>query len=249
MKNYWNSIPEQVKRISILLIVIVAAFIVIRANLVPKDFGELGHYRTSAIDEIIAQNLKYGGEILCSECHDDVAEKKASSFHKNVSCEVCHGPAADHADDPDSFTPAAPKDRDTCPICHEYLQSRPTGFPQIISVSHNPFKPCKSCHNAHDPTPPETPKECSACHKEIFSVKSLSHHAFVECKTCHKTKDNHRLSPREFIPEKPTSRNFCGQCHSDEIVNNDEIPKISMTEHEPKYVCWQCHYPHQPEAK
>ena len=41
---------------------------------------------------------------VCLDCHDDIFEVKQSSFHKNVSCEVCHGPAAGH---PDAFIPVS----------------------------------------------------------------------------------------------------------------------------------------------
>ncbi|MCF8242479.1 MAG: hypothetical protein K9J16_13960 [Melioribacteraceae bacterium] len=249
MKNFLKEIPEQVTRIVFLLIVFIAAFLFIRSNLVPEDFGKTGHYRFSAIDEIISVDIKYAGQDVCNECHDDIVVVKDSSYHHNVTCEVCHGAAAIHADDPVEFTPTAPRERNICPQCHEYLPSRPTGFPQIISASHNPLKPCITCHNPHDPVPPETPKECSACHKEISSTKSISHHALIPCTKCHSVPEKHRLDPREYLPTKPGSREFCGQCHSEDADSEPGIPRIDLETHETKYVCWQCHYPHLPEAK
>jgi hypothetical protein len=242
-------IPEQLKRIFFLLIPLVIAFLILRSLLVPEDFGEIGHYRTSAVNEIISQEMKYAGEYICNDCHDDVGETKNKGLHKNLSCEICHGPALMHADDPDSFLPPAPRERGTCPVCHEYLESRPTGFPQIISASHNPLRACIKCHKPHDPVPPETPHECSACHKEIANIKSLSHHALISCRTCHETPEDHKVSPRDNIPSIPQTREFCGQCHSVEAETDIGIPKIDLISHEPKYVCWQCHYPHLPEAK
>lgn len=250
MINFWRKIPEQVKRLSLLLAVLVVVFIIVRSELVPSDFGEYGHYRASALNEIAAQEIHYAGQEVCNECHDDVMETKNLSYHENVSCEVCHGPAADHADDPDSFLPDAPRERNYCPVCHEYLPSRPTGFPQIIATSHNPVKPCITCHDPHDPKPPNgVPTSCKACHAEIVNTKSLSHHAYVKCVQCHETPEDHKLNPRKNVSGKPRERALCGSCHSVESESNKGIPRIDLITHEPRYVCWQCHYPHLPEAK
>lgn len=249
MENPMKKIPEQVKRLAVILILIVPLFILARNELIPEDFGKLGHYRASAINEIIDKEIKYAGQNICYECHDDVFEIKQAGFHKDLSCEICHGPAAAHSENPDEFIPTAPRERDSCPLCHEYLPARPTGFPQIVTASHNPVKPCFSCHDAHNPVPPETPKECSACHAEISRAKAMSPHAYVECVTCHVTDAKHKTQPRATLPTKPSDRMFCGQCHSDEVQTAKGIPKIDMNEHEVRYVCWQCHYPHFPEAQ
>ena len=193
--------------------------------------------------------IKYAGQDACLECHDDIAETKLAGYHKSVNCEVCHGPCIDHVNAPDEFTPDAPRQRGLCPVCHEYLSARPTGFPQIVSESHNPIKACISCHNPHDPVPPHTPSDCSACHAEIARTKSLSHHANVPCTTCHEVPLKHKLQPRDFRPTKPSTREFCGKCHSKTADSDPGIPRIDLTTHETRYVCWQCHYPHLPEAK
>ena len=86
MIEYWKKIPEQVKRLSLLLVVLVVAFIIVRGNLVPDDFGEYGHYRGSALKEIAALEIHFAGQEVCNECHDDVMETKNLSYHENVSC-------------------------------------------------------------------------------------------------------------------------------------------------------------------
>jgi ribosomal protein S27AE len=53
---------------------------------------------------------------------------------------------------------------------------------------------------------------------------------------------------RAFLPKKPTSREFCGTCHSKEAKSPREIPRIDLTTHGGRYLCWQCHYPHFPES-
>lgn len=245
----WKKFPEQVKRLTVLAVILVALLIIARSILIPSDFGKYGHYRAAAVEEIISQKQKYAGHEVCGECHDEMVEIKSHGYHKNVACEVCHGPAAAHAEDPGSVEIRIPRGRGYCPLCHEYLPSRPTGFPQIVSASHNPLKPCITCHNPHDPKPPETPKECEACHATIARTKSLSHHVNVPCTRCHEVPEAHKISPRENLPSKPNNREFCGGCHAEGASSPRGIPRIDINTHGERYVCWQCHYPHLPEAR
>lgn len=248
MKTSWNKFPEQIKRLVVVFAVVISLFIIIRPILIPSDFGEYGHYRSSAVTEIITQERKYAGRQICYDCHDDIVELKLSGYHRNLSCEVCHGPAAAHTED-DEVELTAPRERSYCPVCHEYLPSRPTGFPQIIPASHNPMKPCISCHNPHDPKPLETPKECEACHAQIANTKSLSKHVYIPCTRCHETPEQHKVRPRQVFAGKPANREFCGGCHGLDALSDKSIPRIDLQSHEESYVCWQCHYPHQPEAQ
>ncbi len=247
--DLWKGLPEQVKRLAVVLAVIIVVFAPVKRLLVPADFGRLGHYRASALDDAAAVPLVYAGRALCNDCHDDVVDTKAQGYHEDLACEICHGAALVHANDPDSGVPPAPRDRGYCPICHEYLQSRPTGFPQIVSVSHNPLKPCITCHDPHDPVPPETPKECNACHASIARSKESSPHVYLECTDCHDAPEEHRVSPRQYLPGKPSAREFCGGCHDTNADSSAEIPRVDLETHGQPYVCWQCHYPHHPEAR
>ena len=248
MKPLLNRVPEQVIRLVVISILGIGFLILIRVLLVPPDFGEYGHYRASAVDEIVSQPIQYAGHEACLECHDDVTEVKSQGYHRNVACEVCHGPAALHVEDDEAIKLRIPRERGYCPLCHEYLPSRPTGFPQIVATSHNPRKPCISCHDPHTPVPPETPKECEACHGTIARTKSLSHHVDVPCTRCHETPEEHKVKPRSVFPSKPDTREFCGGCHSEDADSPEEIPRIDILTHGERYVCWQCHYPHLPEA-
>lgn len=249
IQDSWRRTPEQARRLFVVLIVVVVVFVPVRRMLVPADFGKYGHYRASALDDAAAMPLAFAGQVVCNDCHDDVVDIKSHGYHGNLSCEICHSPALAHTENPDSIVPPAPRDRGYCPICHEYNESRPTGFPQILSESHNPLKPCISCHNPHDPVPPETPKECTACHAAIGRSKEASHHVYLECTRCHDAPDEHRVSPREHRPSKPTSREFCGGCHAQDADSSPDIPRVDLETHGERYVCWQCHYPHNPEAQ
>ena len=48
-------------------------FLVVRGYVVPKSFGEYGHYRGAAIGEIAAHPMKFAGHQTCETCHTDIA--------------------------------------------------------------------------------------------------------------------------------------------------------------------------------
>jgi len=248
MKTFGNKFPQQLKRLAIVAVILLALLVFMRRILVPSDFGTFGHFRASAVEDIALQKIQYAGQVVCLECHEDIVGTKNAGYHKNVACEVCHGPAAAHTAGEDTVGLQIPTSRARCLLCHEYLSSRPTGFPQIVSESHNPMKLCVSCHNPHDPRPSEAPKGCEACHATIARTKSLSHHVYVDCERCHTTPEQHKINPREFLPSKPKTREFCGGCHATETPETRGILKIDMNTHGQRYICWQCHYPHLPEG-
>jgi len=244
-----RNIPRQIIPLILLFLVIIAAFVAARILLIPETFGEYGHYRSAAVDQVISAEMVYAGAKACAECHDDIYELKEKSRHRSVSCEVCHGPAAAHVEEPDENIPPAPRERGYCPLCHGYNPSRPSGFPQILPKLHNPGKACMSCHNSHNPILPHAPETCSACHREIASKKGVSHHALLPCSQCHVVPEEHLVNPRFALAGKPTSKELCGECHSQGADSPREIPRIDLETHGGRYLCWDCHYPHYPEAQ
>jgi hypothetical protein len=240
-------IPDQLVRLSIPFLLLVVALVAAKWLLTPATFGQLGHYRAAALGDNASREIQFMGQQACADCHSDVVTTKTRSYHKGVSCEVCHGAARAHVESPGDQKPPAPRERGLCPLCHSFNPSRPTGFPQIIPTTHNPGKACISCHNPHDPTPPRVPRECVACHAVIERAKLVSSHVNVPCTTCHQTPDRHKVEPRVVRPNKPTSREFCGGCHAKDATSPKEIPRIELATHGGRYVCWECHYPHLPK--
>jgi hypothetical protein len=225
----------------------IGGLLVARWLLVPDTFGDRGHYRAAAVDSIMAHPRQYAGHQECSVCHSDIQAARLASNHQGVRCEACHGPAAAHVAAPMDVQPEVPRGRELCTLCHGFNPSRPTGFPQVDAVAHNPRTPCTACHDAHAPEPPVLPEDCSACHGQIARQKAVSHHATLECQTCHQAPDEHKQNPRSVRPSKPTERAFCGACHSQASLAAS-VPQVDLRSHGQPYVCWQCHYPHQPEA-
>jgi hypothetical protein len=241
--------PPQVLPLVLLTLVAIAALIVARNIFIPDTFGDIGHYRAAAIDENAELEITYAGARACYECHDEIYELKETSHHGRVSCEVCHGPAAKHIEAPDEFTPNIPRNRDQCLLCHKYNPSRPSGFPQVLYLLHNPGKICMECHNPHNPLLPHAPEECSACHREIASEKAVSHHVSLPCTECHVAPEGHTTTPRLVRAEKPRSSDLCGRCHDRLADSPKQIPRIDLETHGEHYLCWDCHYPHFPEAQ
>ena len=241
-------IPEQVRRLLVVNGILIAAALTVRFYVIPPAVVSTPIHRSSTVERELAKPIKFAGTETCGVCHDAEFTTKNKSFHKNLSCEGCHGPAAAHAADPGTVKPPAPRDRKFCPVCHAYDASRPTGFPQINPTTHNPLKPCITCHNPHDPTPPHVPQSCSACHAQSERTKAVASHALLDCTTCHTAPEQHKISPRTALPTKPQSRDFCARCHATDSKEKDP-PKVDVTSHGMPYLCWQCHYPHLPEGR
>jgi hypothetical protein len=241
-------VPQQISRLLIVFAVAIAALLIMRRVMIPATFGQLGHYRAASIGENAARPIKYAGRGACNECHDDIVTIHSRARHQTVSCEACHGAAQAHIASGGEIKPVVPRERAFCPKCHAYDAARPTGFPQIDPVTHNPVKRCVTCHNPHEPVPPNVPTSCSACHAEIAKVKAVSPHAELPCVRCHETNDSHLDTPRLSRPTKPLAREFCGGCHAKGATSAKEIPRIDLATHGRNYLCWQCHYPHDPEV-
>ena len=241
-------VPQQIIPLIVILLAVVAAFITARELFVPATFGDLGHYRADAVGENADHELVYAGYETCVDCHEDIYETKMNANHRNVACETCHGPAALHAEAPDEVFPDIPQGRDFCPLCHGYDPARPSGFPQVLTETHNPGKACMSCHESHNPELPYAPEDCSACHRSIARQKQVSHHIDVPCRQCHEVADGHTTDPRLVRALKPASKAVCGECHSRSAKGSRKIPRIDIDSHGERYMCWDCHYPHSPEA-
>ena len=137
-------------RFAALFVIAFVMFLVIRHFVVPKTFGEYGHYRGAAIAEIAAKPVKFAGHETCETCHADILSIKAPGKHANVNCEACHGPLAKHADDP-SITPHNLDTAVLCIRCHAASAAKPKGFPQVDADQHSGGVPCETCHQPHSP--------------------------------------------------------------------------------------------------
>ncbi len=139
-------------RPAVVLLAAVGAFLLIRSAVIPKAFGQLGHYRPGALDLIRSHPISYAGQETCALCHDSEAATRAAGKHAHVACETCHGPLASHAQDP-SIKPKLPEVANLCRRCHEQDAAKPKKFPQVVTTEHSGGMPCNSCHQPHNPKP------------------------------------------------------------------------------------------------
>lgn len=137
-------------RFAFLFVIAFVVFLFLRHLVVPKSFGQYGHYRGAAIAEIAARPVHFAGHDTCETCHADVATAKSGGKHLTVNCEACHGALANHANDPASVQPAKLDTATLCIRCHAASAARPKTFPQITE-DHSGGLPCETCHKPHSP--------------------------------------------------------------------------------------------------
>jgi hypothetical protein len=143
--------PPQLKRLIPLFIIFIGLFLVIRHLLVPESFGQYGHYRGDALQEITAQEMKVASKAMCVECHWDVQEIIENDSHANLSCIICHGEGLAHIENPEASNIEKISGREFCGTCHGYNPARPMDVVfQVDLGTHNPdFENCSDCHHPH----------------------------------------------------------------------------------------------------
>jgi uncharacterized CHY-type Zn-finger protein len=129
----------------------ILVFLIARNIFVPKSFGQYGHYRAAALEEIASKPIMFAGHGACESCHTDVFEVKSKGVHAHVPCESCHGPLAKHAEDPTALTPPKIDVAVLCVRCHEAGVAKPKSFPQVASADHSGCVVCNTCHQPHSP--------------------------------------------------------------------------------------------------
>jgi hypothetical protein len=140
-------------RPAIVLLAGLGIFVLIRGAVIPKAFGQYGHYRPGALASVRQRPISYAGQDACLMCHEEQAKARAAGKHAHVACEACHGPQDKHAtaDDPSAAKPALPDVASLCRRCHEKDAAKPKGFPQVATAEHSGGMVCNSCHKPHNP--------------------------------------------------------------------------------------------------
>lgn len=142
---------EHLIRLAAVFVLGLVAFVILRAAVVPRSFGQYGHYRGTAIAEIASRPIALAGHETCETCHSDIADQKKLGKHVVVACEACHGALAAHADDPGSVQPKKLDTAMVCARCHEANSAKPTWFPQVVTADHSGGLACDTCHQPHRP--------------------------------------------------------------------------------------------------
>ena len=150
MKSFFRD-SGHLLRPALVLLAGAGIFLLVRSAVVPKAFGQYGHFRPAALEINRQKPLSFAGQDQCVLCHPDEAKMRAAGRHAHVSCEACHGPQARHADDPGSIKPELPNVATLCVRCHEKDAAKPKTFPQVASADHSGGIVCNTCHQPHNP--------------------------------------------------------------------------------------------------
>ena len=141
-------------------IAFVALILLARYLLVPKDFGVQGKsftynfHRAGNVQDWKNFPVKYVGQEVCVECHEDNGEALASSPHAIIQCENCHGPGVKHIEAESAETITINRSRALCLRCHAdlgYVGINRSNIPSINPNEHNVDSECAECHNPHNP--------------------------------------------------------------------------------------------------
>ena len=145
--------PAHIVRLLLLLATFLILAVVARNYVLDPSYYQFGDYRGDAVIEEAAPQPQFRGAAYCQACHAERHTEWTAGVHRNVKCEVCHGPAREHpVDGP------LPKPVDTiklCTVCHEAMAGRPATQPQIViaehPVPHDGALQCLTCHTPHSP--------------------------------------------------------------------------------------------------
>ncbi len=110
-----------------------------RQLFIPKSMGEYGHYRGADIADQKAVPVRLQSNESCFQCHKPIRLIHKAGVHQTVSCEICHGPCADHVVDGKKVG-ALPIKKGTeitelCLRCHNMvIQARPRTSIKMVGL-------------------------------------------------------------------------------------------------------------------
>jgi hypothetical protein len=160
-----------------LFVIAFLVFWVIRGYVVPKSFGQYGHYRGAALGDLAAHPAKFAGHESCETCHADIADTHAKGAHAHVNCEACHGALYQRLPVPE--------------------QPKPNLYERLVALIVKPIPPDPPILlHADDPmsvTPvkPDTAVLCMRCHTASaakpkgFPQIVVADHYPAACESCH----------------------------------------------------------------
>ena len=87
------AVREQVRRLGLVVAILVGVVALMRFVVLPRSVFSTRLHQASTVKREVAKPVHFAGMAACRECHSDVYDTKAAGYHRNLGCEVCHGPA------------------------------------------------------------------------------------------------------------------------------------------------------------
>ncbi len=179
-----------------------------------------------------AQNAGYVGSDTCQGCHEERSAEHAGSLHgrawkatgADLGCEACHGPGAEHAENPSRATifsfgkGSAQSAEEQSAVCFEcHATSTELAFWDVSRHAGDETS-CTDCHNVHSAAAPKVDQTelCFSCHKDTrIEANRQSHHPIIEgkvsCNDCH----NPHGTMTKGMLRGESNNQLCYTCHAE----------------------------------
>lgn len=161
-------------RLGALLAIGLVVFLIVKEQAIPESWDSEAWYRKDSLPLLQEQQPVFGNNETCAGagCHEDAryliddAQLEHQlrirwldwATHKNLSCESCHGPLADHVKDGFKIEKAVvSRNSDLCLRCHEPRLGREAIVPFQEDSKYHQYREvtrestCVRCHNPHEP--------------------------------------------------------------------------------------------------
>ena len=100
MGKLFERFPDPLARLIVVFLALLVVGVFVVVVLIPKPMKDVEMQWADAVKREQARPVKYAGFHACAECHDKLYETKKKGYHRDLSCETCHGPAKAHTEDP-----------------------------------------------------------------------------------------------------------------------------------------------------
>ena len=227
----------------VLLVLLLSASVFTRARAAekrghPSNSGATATPTNPSSPQAQSSSSPYAGAESCKTCHEEIYEGFEKGAHwKTMSdtrggpshqgCEGCHGPAAEHVNNPGdltkifSFKTASVKEiNDHCLTCHA---SGPQQMHAINSLHTKNDVACTACHSPHHAQQAQfilakkQPDLCYTCHLQQKPQFSMPFHhrvneGLIQCTDCH---NPHGSVLGKQVRQASAQDTVCFTCHTD----------------------------------
>ena len=242
-------IPEQVKRLAVVIGVIVAGVLVTRFYVIPRSLVSTELHRSTTVERELAKPVKFAGSETCQGCHEEVGVKKNKSFHRNLvvrGVPRAGGAARRRPGGREAAGAARPEVLPGLPRLRRIEadglpadQSDRSQPPQAVHRVPQPARP-DAARDARGPARPATRR--SSGRRRCPATRCWPARRATRCPSSTRRRRGPRCRPsRRRASSAPSATGRTRRRRSRR--------RSTSTTHGTPYLCWQCHYPHLPEGR